>query len=149
MMGRLRRFPARRQLRRPGQRLVDGAVPLGEAQEGVELAWAGVGVELEADPNGVKSHGRYLGHRERATEVEVALNVDRPVRCGTTPLVDLGEYAASVYPLRHAGTFIRHPGTGRCCIAVPSAAIRRATSPSLTCRWGAIRSDSPRTQASH
>ena len=64
------------QLGRPGERLKHDAVALGEADERGEILLAGVRVEVEAQADRAKAHGRVAVDAERAAEVEVALGVD-------------------------------------------------------------------------
>src|SRR3954468_1966024 len=50
---------------RDGERLEDHAVTLGQPLERVELLGRGVGVEVEAQPDGLEAHGRGLVHAQR------------------------------------------------------------------------------------
>jgi hypothetical protein len=65
-----------RHLGGPGQRLVDDAVALGEAEQGLDLVAAGPGVQLEGQADGPEPDRRFPGHRQRAAEVEITLGGD-------------------------------------------------------------------------
>jgi hypothetical protein len=60
-----------------GEGLVDDAVALGQPDQRLELLGAGVGVQVEGQPDGPEADRGVLGHREGATEVQVAFGADR------------------------------------------------------------------------
>jgi ATP-dependent DNA helicase RecQ len=62
-----------RHLGGPGERLVDDAVTLGEAEQGLDLVAAGLGVEIEGQVDGREPDRRFLAHRQGAAEVEITV----------------------------------------------------------------------------
>jgi hypothetical protein len=51
--------------RRAGERLVDDAEPLGQLEQRGQLILGGVGVEVEAQPDGAEADRGLLAHAER------------------------------------------------------------------------------------
>jgi len=56
--------------RRPAQCLIDDAVALGQTQQGIELFFRGVGVELDAQADVLEADRHRLVDTERAAEVD-------------------------------------------------------------------------------
>ena len=67
---------------RAAQRLVDDAIPLGEAQQRGYLIFRSIGVEIEPQPDVGEADRRIASDRQRAPKVEIALDGDRPPAYG-------------------------------------------------------------------
>src|SRR5207244_12845074 len=52
------------------QRLIDNAIPLRQANECTQLVLGGVCVEVQMQPDTLKSDRRVLGHAQRATKID-------------------------------------------------------------------------------
>src|SRR5438876_10472848 len=67
-----------RDFRGLAQRLIDNAIPLRQANERTQLALGATRVEVQVQPDTLKSDRRVLGHAQRATKIEIALRPDGP-----------------------------------------------------------------------
>jgi hypothetical protein len=67
-------------LHRPGQRLVDHAVPDRQLGELADLVGGGLGVQVEAKADRSEANWRVLADRERAAEVQIPLGVHGAAR---------------------------------------------------------------------
>src|SRR5688572_30027581 len=65
-----------REGRRLAQRLRDDAVALSQLEQRGDLVFGRVGVEIEAQADGLEANRRVLRHAERAAKVEVAFGMN-------------------------------------------------------------------------
>ena len=66
-------------LGRVAQRLVNDAIPFGQANQCRDLIFAGVSIQIEVESNLLETNGHIFGNAERPTKIQIALCSNRGV----------------------------------------------------------------------
>jgi len=81
-------------LGRLAQRLKDDAIALGQAQQGAQLVFRRIGVQIEMEANALKSNRGVLGDTQCAAKIEIAFGL---YRAAANDDADRGRYGVEGY----------------------------------------------------